>query len=507
MVDGFLLGASILGATAATCAAMAGWQAAWVRWRWRRAARSLELPLHFPLGGVPVIEGDHLGMRVCVTGDSVMPARVSVTAPAGIYVGPARGKREPDEGTGDAIFDAAVVVHAEDREDWVAARLDRETRDHLLFFVRHGGTLNLGYAEISGSRPEGKRSIELAAARAIRVSWSASEPIDVPECLATSSREDPELQVRERCLKLLCERFPDQAWDACRDALLDPNPGVRLLASVFLRTEGLPSLLQLATDAKVPEDIASKAIAHTAAMYNDDTREAVEETLACAFVGAPLIQAQAIHSAAKIGWWDGLDSRIELMQHLTPLGRTALAKSLTRFPDHLAESEKALVQMLADTDPMVKRTAAASLGEIGTIAAVEPLLPLSQSRLDPETKRIATDSIRRIQGRQVGAGAGQLTFEADLVHAEEGQLELASEAGELALANEAGELALVQDPGAAPPWETADRAVAPGEGMPVPLTPADQTPPRGTPLSSAEETPPRGDAAPALAAAVKKTTA
>jgi hypothetical protein len=77
----------------------------------------------------------------------------------------------------------------------------------------------------------------------------------------------------------------------------------------------------------------------------------------------------------------------------------------------------------------VKRAAAAALGLVGTVRAVEPLLQLAQESLG-ETAR---DAVRRIQARLGGeAEAGRLSVAAQ--DAAAGGLSIASAGGELSVA-------------------------------------------------------------------------
>ena len=98
---------------------------------------------------------------------------------------------------------------------------------------------------------------------------------------------------------------------------------------------------------------------------------------------------------------DGEQLGVELAQ--------AVVKALGERED--PRCEPVLLKLLAHSDGAVRRTAAVSLGLVGTIRAVEPLLPLTQGLLtDGELKRAAFDSIRRIQAPNAAASCSEPRF-------------------------------------------------------------------------------------------------
>ena len=118
--------------------------------------------------------------------------------------------------------------------------------------------------------------------------------------------------------------------------------------------------------------------------------------------------------------------------------------------------------LLKSTDQGIRRAATKTLGEIGTVAAVASLLPLSQGVLgDAEVRTAALGAIRAIQARQSGAGAGQLTLN-DTAVAEEGRLDLVTTGGELAIASEAGSVTLsaAESSASEPPRPQAKKTTA-----------------------------------------------
>lgn len=436
-----LLPVQIIAAAGALCAALAAWHALWVRARWARAGRAVHLEDRYPLHGTPSLNGTIDGVPISVIGDVASAARAtSRSVPYGLSFTPIPFSGPLIEATGDRDFDRATRAACGERPDVLAAILDESTRDLLAEFASQGGVVQLGAAEISATRPETAKTIALSARRVAHVAASLSRPLDVPAALSHNALHDPVDGVRENCLRLLIERHAGEiAMTTCRAAARDASPSVRLVAGVFLREAGLTCLLELVS-AKIPADIAKKAIAHAVAVHTPATAAEVRTVIRAGFA-APALLAQAIHSAAKIHWWEGIEPLLDECSAFDTETLISLAAGLARFPERIAVSEPHLVAML-QSSVNARRAAAKTLGEIGTVAAVAPLLPMSQVVLgDSETRAAALSAIRAIQARQAGAGAGQLTL-GDAAVSEEGKLALVTEGGELAIANSAGSLAL-----------------------------------------------------------------
>lgn len=97
-----------------------------------------------------------------------------------------------------------------------------------------------------------------------------------------------------------------------------------------------------------------------------------------------------------------------------------------------AGSEGALIELLSAHEPSVKVAAARALGAIGTVRAVEPLLPLTEGLLtDGAVKQAARQAVHEIQRRLGPVSAGSLSL--SNTEAEAGRLALAERAGKLSL--------------------------------------------------------------------------
>ncbi len=109
----------------------------------------------------------------------------------------------------------------------------------------------------------------------------------------------------------------------------------------------------------------------------------------------------------------------------------AVAKALLALED--PQSEPALIGLLSHDAAEVRKAAAQALGKFGTVAAVEPLLPLTEGVLaSAELKEAARTAVRQIQGRLGPADAGRLSV-----------AEATGSSGALSLASAGGEVSVV----------------------------------------------------------------
>jgi hypothetical protein len=101
----------------------------------------------------------------------------------------------------------------------------------------------------------------------------------------------------------------------------------------------------------------------------------------------------------------------------------------------VSESEPALVAALGLEPAPVRRAAAVALGDVGTLAAVDPLLRSAEGLLTSRAlKEAAREAVRKIQGRAGPAETGRLSLAAGTEG--EGALSLAPDGGALAVADE-----------------------------------------------------------------------
>jgi HEAT repeat protein len=110
-----------------------------------------------------------------------------------------------------------------------------------------------------------------------------------------------------------------------------------------------------------------------------------------------------------------------------------------------------LIALLSDASADVQRASAEALGGFGSVAAVEPLLPLAEGFGRSQLRQAARGAIGRIQSRLGNVEAGRVSLADDQELA--GAVDLADTA-----ATRVGELSLVQE--AASELEVAETAIA-----------------------------------------------
>ena len=171
---------------------------------------------------------------------------------------------------------------------------------------------------------------------------------------------------------------PDLAGGLARIATADSEAGVRLRAASLLgaRFSGQPLAVEVG-----------------AALSQSSERHL--QLIGAILVGDALPDAEAVEAFAR----------------RAPADITGWAiASLTTFGER---AQPQLVRLLGGHEH-VRHAAVLALGEVGTLAAVQPLLPYSRGLFrDGDLKRAARGAVTRIQARHGAADAGRLTIAAD----------------------------------------------------------------------------------------------
>jgi len=209
-------------------------------------------------------------------------------------------------------------------------------------------------------------------------------------------------------------------------ATRDPDPEIRLRAGIELRGEGLPILEALAADIRVQDSCSARAVEAlrgrvTAGRAEELLKAAVGELseelrpqTACACIDLLAEQGEAGIAALSRALW------VE-----EPVGIAAV-KALERIGS--AGVESALISGLAIRDEETAVESARVLGDVGSVAAVAPLM--EAARRGGQLKGAARQAIAKIQARTHGT-PGQLS----LAEGDRGGLTLADDqAGQLSLA-------------------------------------------------------------------------
>ena len=232
---------------------------------------------------------------------------------------------------------------------------------------------------------------------------------------------------------MLAGRHPrsPECTEAARVALADRDPRVRFAAASFERGEaGRVVLEALVGDPKaVPEEVRAASLERLVEHHGYEfAQPTVKRALASKSVA---IRRAAI--AAAGGARDPTLLDYLCVPGFVPEPELAetVATALGQASDPRAEPT--LIALLAVDDAKVRVAAAAALASVGTVRAVEPLLPLTKGVLDTELHRVAQDAIRKIQSRLGDAEAGRVSV--SKVESLAGGVSLASEGGELSVAS------------------------------------------------------------------------
>lgn len=392
---------------------------------WQQAAD--DLGLHLTWGTSPRMEGriDGVAVEVAIAysqtdvGNLVtrftirspsIPPHLSVRAEGLLTrVGAALGMG--DLQTGDRDFDDAVHVTGEEIE--TLSLLDGEARRLLSRFVANGrGRIEAG--ELIFERPLFLRDSESIVRRAralVRLARQLGRKKEtVAAALLRNVQKEEDPGVRSRILQVLLRRFPHgpEASRACAWALENlPDPPTQLLAGRHLGPAGWDYLQRLvAGDA--PDAVRSAALDHLVATMPHERLipflEHVLEVNPANLWPAVLRALGGRGPAAAFGRTAGL----------APGGDGPIATAVAEVLWHRGEAraEPVLTGLLLHPDAKARAVAAATLGEIGTIRAVEPLLACEQaaSLLEGDVRKAARAAIEAIQRRLGPVDAGRLSL-------------------------------------------------------------------------------------------------
>jgi HEAT repeat protein len=208
------------------------------------------------------------------------------------------------------------------------------------------------------------------------------------------------------------------------------DPAVRLAAAMHLGDEGLATVEAVVNDRRVDAGLMSDALKHLIA------------NAPAARVGGILesglespheeVQRTALDGIAKLKHRPSLERLVAIGDGTNARMTVTIAAVVAQLDDPRCEA--ALVRWLAHEAEAVRIAAARALGEVGTVAAVEPLLPHTKGLLtDADLKRAAREAIDKIQGRLGDVEAGRLSLSE--VQQRDGALSLSDdEAGKLSMA-------------------------------------------------------------------------
>lgn len=322
-----------------------------------------------------------------------------------------------DEPTGDDVFDRTALLQGEPA--LVHAVFDADVRRHLMVVLGlHKGVFADGMLVIEQDyTTDDADALGTAineAVAAVVALWAAGQRSrDVAAGLAHNVRHDPEAAVRTACFECLATEYPKFA--GLRE-IAEALPEFRTADLELLRVRhcgdeiALPALTEMARQ-NLPLQLRGEVLRLLVERFGYAAqREVVLEALAAPSV---MDRLAAVAIIAEAGDTEPVPRLSMQMLREETEGAVGFAAALGKLGDARAEGD--LVRLLARPDTAVQCAAAVALGLVGTVAAVEPLLPLTEGLLrDGPLKEAARDAVRRIQARLGAVEAGRLSLAEDV---------------------------------------------------------------------------------------------
>lgn len=250
------------------------------------------------------------------------------------------------------------------------------------------------------------------------------EGSQVPNRLALNAENDALPEVRRKNMAALAYHYPSHAISRRRllAALDGSDPDLQFVAAEFLFSlastapetvsQAAAVLAAAVGSAAVSEDVKVSAIKTFAARKDlDETsrslRDSVFESVLAKEQGE--IVAAAVETVAALDLRQWIPRLQEMVRSADGPMFLALARACGIFGG--PEAQDILLELLQSDEKAIAEEAANALGAAGDVSAVDPLIQLKE-RLDDDSPLMeaATEAIRRIQGRLVGAEAGQLSL-------------------------------------------------------------------------------------------------
>ncbi|HTV22969.1 MAG TPA: HEAT repeat domain-containing protein [Polyangiaceae bacterium] len=350
-----------------------------------------------------------------------------------------RWSRTDDVKTGDRQFDERHVLKELDAH--VCAALGYTTRALLTPLLSQGVNIEGGkFIYRSDWSERENASLPQLLRRLAAIAQALSIPPEqVPQRLAQSALTDPAPDVRLSNLRYLvapATNAPRSIIDDTVPTLLeDPHAAVRALAAQHAGVQGHPVLRQLVADASIELAVriqAARALGQRTSPDLEGLRAALLDRL------PPEVLCAALSVAGAHADADLRDAVLRSAASVHPSVRAEAAGALGVLADPLTEPH--LILLLSDPDPDVQQASADALGAFGSIAAVEPLLPLTGGLMRAlRVTEAARAAIVRIQGRLGDVDAGRLSLSES--HELAGAVDIANAASAVRV----GEVSLVEE--------------------------------------------------------------
>ncbi|HTV19894.1 MAG TPA: HEAT repeat domain-containing protein [Polyangiaceae bacterium] len=311
---------------------------------------------------------------------------------------------------GDAHFDELIELPAVDAH--ICAALNYKARGQLTKLLNWGVYVQDG-AVVCRSTWTQEQNRQLAPL--LQSIASLARLLSVPsgelaKRLAYNVLNDPAAAVQLQNLRYLIAPETNAPHDLLQSAveplLSHVHAPLRLLAAQHAGAQGREALRVLANDGSVPLDMRIQAVLSLGARPELRDLDGLRSVLVDS--SPPELQCAALSAVGASSDAALLDS----VHHCTRSQHDSVRAAAARALGVLAspQSEPVLVALLADASADVQQCSAESLGLFGSIAAVEPLVPLAESLVRPRLRQTARGAIGRIQSRLGDAEAGRLTL-------------------------------------------------------------------------------------------------
>jgi HEAT repeat protein len=365
-------------------------------------------------------------------GHAARTPRVVVVAPwppgfTGVRIRPEADKphRASEIEVGDEPFDKAFYIVGPLR--LLFALLDEKAR-RLMIAANAGKTLEIAGGELRVDVSFRQMTETLPFLLALTRCFS--QPLDIAQRLAESSRLDSSAEVRLRNLLLLVHEFPGEpgTLEALRLACIDVKLRIRLRAAQELGAEGRGVLAELA-EGTADDAVSAQAVA---SLGRELPLERARAILSQALHRRLLQTARACLKALGSGGApEDVDTLAEILARETDELAAAAAQALGATGNPAAEAP--LLLALGHERMDIRIAAAKALGLAGSAAAVLPLQEAAAGWGRQELRSAVRQAVAAIQARLQGAAPGQLS----LAETQAGRLSLAEEKGQLSLADPA----------------------------------------------------------------------
>jgi hypothetical protein len=337
---------------------------------------------------------------------------------------------------GDPAIDELIDLPAVDAH--VCAALSYPARQQLTQLLGWGAYVHDGVVASSSTwSVEHNRSLSPLLQGVARLARLLSVPRGtLPARLAYNAANDPQPQVRLQNLRFLVASetsAPPELVASTAAALLgDEHTPVRLLAVQHAGEPGHAVLRALIADTKLDLSLRAQAV-DTLGRHPVPDLDGLRAVLVSSYPPELTVAALAV-----IGWSSDA-ALIDAVLSCTRSEHDGVRAEAARVLGRLAQpqTEPLLIQLLGDRASEVQHASAEALGLFGSVAAVEPLLPLAESLVRPRLRQAARGAIGRIQSRlgDVEAGRLSLSNSHDLAGAVDVVDTSALRAGEVSLAD------------------------------------------------------------------------